>query len=286
MRRWFAMATRKIASTILSVDLVVNCYERTYREVLVPGFFAAKAADQRHAFAMRTALINNVADRSDAERRAQALVASGEIDRYVFVADHLDHALEVTGLTRAELGRIPYFTDFALVAVSIAGPAWMLHVDAEVRMQRPLDWIGPAIELMDRDARVLVANPNWPPPTLERETLADDGPFALGHGFSDQVFLVRRRDMAQPIYADRCIARLRYPLAHVGHIFEARVDAHMRHHGRLRATHREARYEHPVEIGLAYPARSLREKALLARNLLVIGALRRSPIRPACLRRL
>jgi hypothetical protein len=268
------------------VDLVVNCYERTYRDLLVEGHFPARAAEQRHEFASRTVLINNVEDRDDARRRAEALVATGEIDRFYFVADRLAEALATTGLTSADLGRIPYFTDFALVAVTLPGPDWMLHLDPEIRMRRSVPWIAPAIELMERDGRVLVANPNWPPPTLARETIEDAGAFALGHGFSDQIFLVRRRDMARPIYGERCVARLRYPLAHVADIFEARVDAHMRHHGRLRATHREATYEHPLEIGAAYPARSVREKARLARNRLVIGALRHSPVGPACTRSL
>src|ERR1700733_5243935 len=50
-----------------TVDLCVNCYERTYREVLKPGFFPALVAEHRHAFARRTAIINNVNDREDAQ---------------------------------------------------------------------------------------------------------------------------------------------------------------------------------------------------------------------------
>src|SRR4051812_8816999 len=99
------------------VALVVNCFERTYRDVLAPGTFARVGSEACFAFARRTALVNNVDDRADAERRGHELLAAGEIDELVFVEDRLDEALGRTGLTRAELGRVPYFTDWALVAV-------------------------------------------------------------------------------------------------------------------------------------------------------------------------
>ena len=268
------------------VDLVVNCYERTYRDVLTAERFATAQADNVAPVARRTALVNNVLDRGDAQALADALIAADGLDAVFFVEDHLDEALARTGLTRAELGPIAYFTDWALVAVCLPGPDWILHWDAEVRLRAPLDWISPALELMERDRRVLVANPNWPDPTLDSHTLEEDGPFALGHGFSDQVFLARRSELARPIYHDRTLARLRYPVAHLGDIFEARVDSHLRRSGRLRATHREATYEHPVEMGVSYPRRSLRETARYARNRAISRGLAATPpaLRPASLK--
>lgn len=268
------------------VDLVVNCFERTYRAVLGGESLSEIAAENRFAFASRTALINNVEDRADAERLAQAAVARGAIDRFVFVADRLDEALSRTGIAPADLGPVPYFTDWALVAVTLEGPDWMLHWDADARLEQPADWITPAIELMERDPRILVANPNWEFPNLHEFTFETVGDFALGHGFSDQVFLGRRSELGRPIYASRSLSLLRYPVAHLAHIFEARVDAHLRAAGRLRATHRGARYIHGVEMGTSWPAQSLRERALAARNRAVIKGLRRMPWRPRRLRQL
>ncbi|HEU4974715.1 MAG TPA: hypothetical protein VFT50_06460 [Baekduia sp.] len=268
------------------VDLVVNCFERSYRKVLAPGFFGAIEADNVRPFAMRTAVINNVDDRADADGRAQALVDAGEIDRYVFVADHLDDALARCGLTRADIEPIPYFTDFAIVAACLDGPDWMVHWDADVRLRPQVDWIGPAIELMERDRRVMVACPNWEVDNLAEQTLEEAGSFAIGQGFSDQAFLARRSELAAPIYRQRCLALRRYPLSHLGPIFEARVDAHMRHAGRLRAVFRDARYVHDVEMGTSWPARTLRERALQARDDLIIRTLRALPWRPRHLRQI
>jgi hypothetical protein len=269
-----------------AVDLVVNSFERSYRKVLVPGFFPALEADNARSFACRTAIINNVDDRADAQRRAEALLAAGEIDRYIFVADRLDRALERCGLTRADLEPIPWFTDFALVAATLDGPDWMLVNDADVRLRTPTDWVTPAIELMQRDPRIMVANPNWPVDNLADFTLEVAGPFHIGQGFTDQCFLSRRRDLGRPIYKQRCLSLRRYPLSHIGAIFEARVDAYMRHAGRLRATYRDVVYDHEVEMGTSWPARSLRERAGEARNHAMIGALRALPWRPRHLRQL
>jgi hypothetical protein len=269
------------------VDLVVNCYERTYRDVLAPGTFARICEQNCFPFSRRTALINNVDHRDEAAGRAEALIASGELDAFFFVADHLERGLATCGLEPQELGSVPYFTDWALAALVLPGPDWIVHWDAELRLAEPLDWIGPSLALMVRDRRVLVANPSWGNDAdLARHTSERAGDFALGQGFSDQVFLGRRSELARPIYGERTIARLRYPVAHLGYIFEARLDSYMRRHGRLRATYVPATWVHHSTMGVEYPARSLRETVLYARNRAVAELLPRLPrlLRPRTLR--
>lgn len=265
------------------VDLVVNCFERTFRAVLSPGWFDRVEADNRRRCAVRTALVNNVEDPAAVQALAAERIADGGLDRVVFVADHRAAALARTGLTDADLEPFPVFSDWALVAATLDGPELMLHWDADVRLREPVDWLGPAVELMDADRRVLVANPDWQSSNVEAFTLERRGPFALGHGFSDQVFLGRRSELGRPIYGQRCLARWRYPFPET---FEARVDAHLRHTGRLRAVHRGATYLHPVEMGTSWPRRSFVHRARLAAQHLAIDVLRRTPavLRPRHLR--
>jgi hypothetical protein len=269
------------------VDLAVNCYERTYRQVLAPGFFPGLAEEQSYRFSKRTAIVNNVADRADAESRAGSLIADGELDRVFFVEDHLERALEVTGLNPSAIARAPHFTDWGIVLVTVAGPTWLVHCDPEVRMRERNDWIGPSLELMRRDARVMIANPRWYALTPRHDTLArstfsyEDG-FSLGLGFSDQLFMCKRAELAAPIYEQRCLASRRYPMANVCRTFEARIDAWMRHHDRLRATFLDAVYQHPDEIGGAYPTRRATEKLRSVVNQAVIAAAQRSPVKSRC----
>jgi hypothetical protein len=260
------------------VDLVVNCYERTYRKVLIPGTFARIETENQRRFDCRTALVNNVDDRHDATERGRRMVDAGELDRVVFVDDCLAEAVVRTGVPSGELS---WHLDWALVAVTLDGPPWVVHWDADVRLREPADWIGPALAVMERDPRILASNPNWEAATLERETLEDTNGFALGFGFSDQVFLARRSEIGAPIYGQRCIARWRFPYPDS---FEARVDAHMRHAGRLRATHRQTVYEHPVRMGTAWPRRSVVDRLRAARNYWAIRGLRALPWVPPHLR--
>jgi predicted transcriptional regulator len=244
------------------VDLVVNTFERTYRTVLAPGFFAGLAEQSRFRFAGRVALVNNVDDLADALARADRLIAAGELTAAYVVAERLPAALAATGLAVADLGRAPHYTDCSLVAVTAPGSPWLVYWDADCALREPVDWITPSVALMERDRRVLVANPDMVyEPAPNASTLEVRDGFALGLGFSDQLYLARRADLARPIYGDRTVAALRFPLAHVAHVFEARVDSHMRRHGRLRATHLGSAYAHPPDTaGASYPAHGRRER--------------------------
>lgn len=268
-----------------NVDLVINAFERNYRSVLSMGFFAEVERQNRFSFARRVALINNVDDHADAEHRAQMLVASGELHSYHWVSECVDHALQVTGLGETQLGRVAHYSDCSLVAITLPGSPWLLYWDPDVWLEEPRDWITPATRRMQADPRVMVANPLWQDPTLNQSTMEFDGDFALGQGFSDQVYLVRRDELAAPIYHERCIARYRYPLSAVGDVFEARVDAWMRHHGRLRLTYLPARYRHPVHVtGSAQEQLRPGDRMRALRNAMVLKMLAISPWKPACCR--
>ncbi len=246
-----------VIATNNHVDLVVNTFERTYRNVLCPGFFNSIEESNCYKFTNRVVLINNVDDIQDAKHRAQLLLNNGEIDAYYFVHEHLDTALSQTRLTRNDLRPFSYFLDWAIVAVTLPGSQWLVHWDAEVELKTPINWIDTTISMMESDRRILIANPNWNRDGIHSEAREYKGEFALGYGMSDQVFLVRRAELAKPIYNYFCPASLRYPLSHVMGIFEKRLDAYMRRTGRLRATYLPATYIHPDNEGQAYQDLSL-----------------------------
>jgi hypothetical protein len=258
------------------VDLVVNCFERSYREVLAPGFFPLIVSHNQFAFARRVALINNVTDPADACRRADELLAADEIDAWRFVADLLPAALARTGLTERDLGKLKHWSDCPLAAITMAGSPWLCYWDADVRLAEPVDWITPTIALMDRDPRLLVGSPAHDMLDLEREAVERVPGFALGYGFSDQCFLARRHALAKPIYGHCCLAGARYPTAHLANIFEQRLDAHMRVNHRLRAVALEAVYVHPPTVDDPYPAVTLAEKLRRRRNQWICRWLRHS----------
>lgn len=265
-----------------SVGLVVTCYERTYRQVLTPGFFPGVLAANRRGLDEVVALINNVDDPADARARAEALRVSGEITSYAFVADHLDRALARARLPRRVLRSRPYLLDYGLVMPHVVDTDWLLGWDAETRLVEPTNWVDPSLDLMTDDRRVFHTSLAWPPagphdPGLAGETIGWADDFALNWGFSDQVFLLRRDLLVGPVFRAFAPAAMARHAPHP-HTFEYRVEAHQRARGHLRATLSTCRYEtNPIEDVISRtgetPLDSLRRRALRRLELRVLDRL-------------
>lgn len=145
------------------VDLVVNVYERTYRDALTPGWFPRLADSRRFPFAKRVVLINTTDSPQHALGLAHRLIADGEISEARRVSDHLDQALVRTGLWARDLRRVPHFSDCALAAQVLPGSDHLMYWDADVTLSRSHDWVSPSPSLLTHRADVAVANPCWDP---------------------------------------------------------------------------------------------------------------------------
>lgn len=240
------------------VDLIVNCWERTVHHVVKHGFFTAIEESNCHQF-RKILLINNVEDLRSVLTSADKLIRDGELDEYHIVAKELPKALKKVNLSMHDLGRIQHYSDAPFVAITLDSENdWLLYWDSEIFLISPFDWCTQALSFMDENRDILVANPAWQAGSVEREALFTTGMISVGYGFSDQVFLARRSDLAKVQWDCRCIASLRYPLSHIAPVFEQRLDAFMRRFGKLRATCMKAMYEHPNE-GTSYPSVRMRE---------------------------
>jgi len=262
------------------VDLVVNSYERTYREVLVPDFFNNIEYQNQVEFSERIAVINNVDNPADARRRANRLRDTGELTDVVFVHERLPEALRYTQTGRRSLGSRPYFVDYAIVMATCGASDFILGWDAEVTLESSSNWIEAAIELMLSRTDVMSASPRWPArsfDTLDEETISSAGDWRLTWGFSDQVWLTRREDLR------RAFRRRLVPASLARHAphpfsFEARMESYQRSLRRYRAVHSGLGYRHndlaPVIQRLG---------GMSARETLQVGQLQRLN---RCLRRL
>jgi len=271
------------------VEFVINCFERNIEEVTSPGFLSRAVDQHLFPFASRTLLVNNVDDLARARDLAAAAVRRGEVDRYLFVDELLDRALAVTDLRIADFGRYLHWSDCCLTALVADGPEMLCYVDVDLTLHEHHDWISTALDVMADDRRVAVGNPNWVMASGESTVAAEadeagDG-FYLGYGFTDQVFLVRRSQFAQPLrrrwlplWLD-CPATLRWVGAQGGMFFEQIADGYMRRKHLMRVTVLGATFE-PIPMS-SYPVTSVRERLRRKRDSLVltslIAARRRSP---------
>lgn len=236
-------------------DLVVNVFERTYRSVIIPGFFPS-IEEQNILKFNKTLLINNVNDEKEAFRRADLLVARNDIDEWYSVNQYLANALEITGINKKILGRIPYYSTAPLVAAIIHKNPFLLYWDADIKLRRPHDWVTPGQNLLNENPHIFCVNPSWHGSAVEDEGILVRDHFSIGYGFSDQM---RKGFLSKPIYKYRCPASFRYPLCHIAPYFESMVDSFTRTNRLLRATYLDAHYLHPYE-GLSYPNTSYTEK--------------------------
>lgn len=257
------------------VDFVVNTFERTYRTVLAPGFIGGMSRQHCFPFANQTLLINNVRSPADARKMALALRETGEITEFHFVEDLLEGTLQAVGLTRRDIEPDVHYSDCSLVAMCLAGSDYVVYCDADVRLRQPCDWISPSQDLMERESRIAVTNPNWQQPTLAAEAREYLDGFAVGYGFSDQLYMVRRSEFGKPIYRFHTPISLRYPMSERGRIFEQRVDSYMRRCRRMRGTYTGALYMH--EDRAAYPRLTTWAHLRKARNQLILRSIRLLP---------
>lgn len=262
------------------VELVFNCFERTVGMVTSSTVLADLARAQGFAFARTTLMVNNVQAPERWVEALDRLVADGVVDRWVSVADELPRALAVTKLRPRDIRHRRHWTDFGLVAVTLPGPRFVCYCDPEIEFTVPGDWITPALELMRRDPTVAVANPRWAHgPAAEERADERVGDFLVGYGFTDQIFLLDRVEFAAPVYRSavpisvRSPASLRYPGAADSQVFEMRVDAYMRSHGRRRATHATVTYAHARSDGSSYRPSGVAQVVGRARNLAVLKML-------------
>ena len=244
------------------VQLFVNCFERDYRQVLAPGFLAAKAAQFQFPFFKRVVTLNNIRAMHEALALARSAVQRGEVEAFIEVESALPSALSRCGLRMCDLGVVRHYVDFALVAVAQAAPDYLLYCCAEVDLLKPSDWITPALEMLRANPGCLVANPSWAsdPVGAEREAVRKEGAYFLGHGFSDQCFLADASRLARPVYRFKHPAGDRYPMSDLGDIFEKRMDAYMRHENLLRITDSRVFYRHLGREGTGYPRAPLMQR--------------------------
>lgn len=255
---------------MLGCSFCTTVYEKTYRRALAPGFITTMIAAHHVTFDERLLVINNVDDRTDVTRLAQAALDRGEIDRYVFVEDELPQALRICGLRERDLGVARHYTDLYLVAITACRSEFLLIQNEEFVCESPVDWVTPAVQLLRERDEILHVNPRWgtDPQVAIDEGFAIDGDYAVGYGFTEGCVVVRPRVLAAPIYKRLHLASWRYPFAAWCPVWEQWVDSFMRLERRFRYTDLRARMYHMGDEGSSYPklSRYLYRKQLVYRK--------------------
>ena len=228
-----------------AVTLETKCWERDWKQLLTTNHLELLAERNAFDFSRRVLMINNVENYDAVIRHARGAVGRGWITDFVVVRDYIDEALRFFDVTRESLGRGYVYSAAELVSIYTCSTPFLLHFAGDCLPATRVEWIPQALALLERDARVKVANLTWDGKYDEAraESTEESDDFFIGSGFSDQCWLVRVADFRAPIYNERHPASARYP-DYGGELFEKRVDAWMRCGGHLRATFKHGSYTH------------------------------------------
>ncbi len=240
-----------------NVDLIFNCYEKTYLEVLNKSFIHWVIKQNNFEFANIFVVINNVKNKEWVKVIAEKFKKEWAISDYFRVEDHIDAALKKSGLKKSDISKVTHYIDRALVCSEITKSEYFVHRDSDVYLEKDVNRIKPCIQEMEKNRKILIANPFWRQYNKWYFWFKKNNDFYYAYRFSDQLYLVRKNDLLQDIYKYDHIYTSIFPLYTIGRTFEARIDSYMRNKDRIRLIYRHTSYIHKAWTGSPYPNYSL-----------------------------
>lgn len=243
-----------------SVSFATACWEKDWEKILLCPEYLQKKQIENHSFPFREKIliINNVSDEEKVAFHAHKLIEKGVLTHYYLSRPKEKEILDFFQLQRSDFrpGKdVPsdkgitfdwiYYNGLApLSAIYYCKSNYLLYVTGDVYLDQKVEWVGKAIEKMQKVKKYRVANLTWNEcyHEAEKESCRKDGDFFISKsGFSDQMFLVSKEDFQKPIYSELREDSGHYPY---GDIFEKRVYSFMKNHGWQRITFRLGSYVH------------------------------------------
>ncbi|MFA5250712.1 MAG: hypothetical protein WC371_04840 [Parachlamydiales bacterium] len=240
---------------VFQVSFATSCFEKDWKQLLVDPDYLKSSLIEPHGypFAEKLLIINNVLDPKEVAFWAQKRVDEGLLSRFYLADDVETEMLKFfdieKGLFKAKGPPIPdewvyYNARGVLTAIFLCRSDFLLYQTGDVRMEKKINWIGRAIELMHKHSDYKVANLTWNHRYAEAKREAvkkEKGFFVAESGFSDQQFLVRAADFKAPIYRQLHPESRFFPW---GDTFEKRVFSFMKNQGWKRMTYSRGSYLH------------------------------------------
>lgn len=228
---------------IPTVTFATSCWEKDWRLILLDSDYLRTRQIENHLFpfAERLLIINNVSDLDAVIKAAQAKVDEGVLTRFVVAED----VLPFFGLKKTDFTQWQYYNALGpLNAIYHSRSDYLLYLTGDVYLKEMVDWIGKALKWMEKREKIKVANLTWNDNYGEAKKEASQRTwnfYLSKQGFSDQMFLVRKKDFCAPIFNEMREDARHYPR---GDVWEARVFSYMKNREWERITFRRGSYTH------------------------------------------
>lgn len=232
----------------MGLTIETKCWSGDWRWVLNAHRFEVLRDRCEGVDAVWTVWINNGPGVMQMTTAADRLFQLGLIDTWGVVSDFARITLDQLNISIASFSGGYYYSIAELVGICQCSTKFLLHFSGDsmpLCSEAESRWLTTLIKGLDDHPSWSVANLTWDNKFDEarRDSSVIQEPWAIGYGFSDQMYLLRAAEFKLPIYDEVNVAGSRYP-SYGGNLFEKRVDAYMRNHGRQRATLLTGAYRH------------------------------------------
>jgi hypothetical protein len=235
-----------IINNQLDITFETKCYENDWEYILKTRHLDKMIKNCNVNFKFKQLIINNVKEPDKIKEYANKKVREKVIDAYYFVDDYIDEALKFFDISRDSLGVGYYYSSAEFVGLYLSKTKYHLHFASDTFMQKKSNWITDACDILDKQSEYIVANPTWnlDYKFVKKESIGGSiGDFFIGHGFSDQCYLVKTDVFRRQIYNYKHLGSEHYP-KYGGELFEKRVNSYMLVNNLYRITSIKASYIH------------------------------------------
>ena len=230
------------------VTVSTKCWEGDHRLLLQPAGLRELFGPLGPA-ARRQVVLNRIADREDATRRAEVLIAAGELDEVAWAEDLWPALARRLAVPETWFGPAWPYAVPELAELALARTPVMAHLAGDVRLEPGPPWLPGAVRALAAAGSIAAVSPVSPSriELVRPEARGAVSGWVANYDFSDQCFLVRPTELLVPEVA-RAVhpAAGRYPKPGGALTFEARVGAWLRGTGRVRLVDVRRGYLHPV----------------------------------------
>ena len=188
--------------------------------------------------------INNVDNLSLVCSNADKLISKNIIDEYIIVDQYAEEALKFFEIDIDSFNGGYYYSISELVSIYLDKSDYLVHFSSDSDMVTKYDWISDSIKLMRENNKIAVTNPKWNINWNYIDSYFEDNLFYYQNGtFSDQCYMIKLEEFKNKIYNEYHISSNAYP-PYGGELFEKRVNSYLMNNERIRATSKNAVYDH------------------------------------------
>ena len=256
--KWFNFKNKK--QLCPTVTFATTCWNCDWKKILLDEEYLSKYQIANHNFSFfeKILVVNNVNEKEYVIQKAKNKVNKGVLTNFYDADKYAEEVMSFFSLEKKDFkaGKdakyyigvddnwLYYNALGVLTSIYHCKSDYLLYLTGDSFLKQSVSWIDKAITMMEKKSNYKVANLIWNEKYDEakKESYRKNKDFFISKkGFSDQLFLVKRKDFQDNIYNE-----IRDDAAHFprGDVFEKRVYSYMINHGWKRITFRHGSYYH------------------------------------------